>query len=501
MKIEKSILEMIFEFAEKTPDKAAYIIDDVVITYAELKKYILAAAKVLTSKGMDGKKKIVSIAGARLEFIVNMFATYLIGSVWVPLESTMKKDGVDDVFAQVEADYALVPFEAEEANYIDRDSLFAEVVEAYEKGDLLEEYTMPDLEEVSDILFTTGTTGKSKGIELRHRNMMATTINTYTKMGLTDKDINLVPAPLNHAFGIRRVYAMNVIGATVILLDGVRVPRKFFDAIEKYKPTAITMVASAFEFILKLSKGKIGEYKDIIKCINVGAQPVSEGLKQSLRELLPNTNLINIYGSTEAGCVTGMSFSEHWEKRASIGTPSVCAEILFSDAEGNLIENPTKENPGFITVGGDTVMKGYLNEPELNAKTIVNGRVLTSDMAYVDEDGFIYTLGRKGDVINVGGNKVSPAEVEETLMKMPGIKECACIGIDDPKGILGKVPKMFVVYEKDEVPVDEMKRFLREKLEQYKVPAFFEEIDEIPRTFNGKIQHYKLVELENSRKN
>lgn len=500
MTIDKSILEKVFEYAEKTPDKVAYIIDDVATTYAELKNYILAAAKVLTKRGFADGKRIVSISGARLEYIVNMFAIYIIGSVWVPLESTMKKDGVDDVFGQVEADFAIVPFEAEEDNYVDRDSLFAEITEAYNAGDLLEEYSMPDIEAVSDILFTTGTTGKSKGIELRHRNMMATATNTYTKMGLTDKDTNLVPAPLNHSFGIRRVYAMNVVGGTAILLDGVRVPRKFFDAIDKYKPTAITMVASAFEFILKLTKDKLAEYKDVIKCINVGAQPVSEGLKQNLRELLPNTNLINIYGSTEAGCVTGMSFSEHWEKRTSIGTPSVCAEILFSDAEGNLIENPTKENPGFITVGGDTVMKGYLNDPELNAKTLINGRVLTSDMAYVDEDGFIYTLGRKGDVINVGGNKVSPAEVEETLMKMDGIKECACIAIDDPNGILGKVPKMFVVYDAADVPVDEMKRFLRERLEQYKVPMFFETIDEIPRTFNGKIQHFKLVELENSRK-
>jgi len=137
-------------------------------------------------------------------------------------------------------------------------------------------------------------------------------------------------------------------------------------------------------------------------------------------------------------------------------------------------------------------MKGYYKEKALTEQTLKNGYVYTNDLAYRDEEGFIYVLGRRGDVIESGGNKIAPEEIEEAAGKLPWIIDCACVPMDDP--ILGKAPKLFVQLEEGTAfEPENIYQFLRGQLEAYKVPKVIEKIDKIPRTYNGKLQRKELM--------
>ena len=143
-------------------------------------------------------------------------------------------------------------------------------------------------------------------------------------------------------------------------------------------------------------------------------------------------------------------------------------------------------------------MRGYWKEPELTAETMENGFIYTKDLGYIDEEGFIYMLGRKDDVINYGGIKISPEEIESAVLKHPNIADCACIPVKDQ--LTGQAPKLFITLsDASAYEQKELKNFLAENLDASKQPKYIEVIDEIPRTFNGKIQRKKLIALEDER--
>ena len=140
-------------------------------------------------------------------------------------------------------------------------------------------------------------------------------------------------------------------------------------------------------------------------------------------------------------------------------------------------------------------MKGYYRSPQLNAETIRDGYIQTKDLAYMGEDGLIYMLGRQDDVIVTGGSKVAPDEIEDAAMQFPGIADCGCIPVDHP--ILGKEPKLFVAMERDAAfDPAAIFQFLKDRLEAYKVPKQIEQIDKLPRTYNGKLQRKQLLAIE-----
>ena len=178
-------------------------------------------------------------------------------------------------------------------------------------------------------------------------------------------------------------------------------------------------------------------------------------------------------------------YNKHRGLQNCIGKCTPNSEIVIVDDDGNPI-NSSKDNMGFIACKGDINMKGYVNDPEATAKVMINGAVRTNDIGYIDENGYVYIIGRKGDVINVGGMKVAPAEVESAIFEFDLVEDCICIGVEDP--IVGKALKLLVVIaEGAEFDPKAMRAFLSTKLESYKVPSQYEQVDHIERTWNGKL--------------
>ena len=166
-----------------------------------------------------------------------------------------------------------------------------------------------------------------------------------------------------------------------------------------------------------------------------------------------------------------------------IGKPMPNAEILIVDDDKRLISS-SKDHLGLIACKGDVNMLEYVNSPELTRDVLRGGIVYNNDIGYIDEEGFVYIIGRKGDVINVGGLKVAPTEVEEAALAFDGIDECICVAL--PDRISGFVPKLLYVAAQD-LDLPALSRFLSARLEGYKVPKAFERVPEIRKTYNGKL--------------
>ena len=263
--------------------------------------------------------------------------------------------------------------------------------------------------------------------------------------------------------------------------------KKLYGEMERCHVTGFGMVPASWAYILKMSGEKIGQFADQLKYIEIGSAFMSLENKQKLMGLLPNTRICMHYGLTEASRSAFISFHDDIEHLMSAGRPTPNTEIaVFSEHGKRLARN----EDGEICVKGRHVCSDYWGLPkEEFQKDFFEGFFRTGDWGHIDDEGYIHLISRKKEIINVGGKKVSPIEVEEVLNEVDGIEESACVGVHDD--VLGEVVKAFCVCSK-EVDFDEIKKMMMRKLEVYKIPAFFETIDALPKTQNGKIQRLLL---------
>jgi len=242
--------------------------------------------------------------------------------------------------------------------------------------------------------------------------------------------------------------------------------------------------------LLLLSAKELAKYSGQLHHIHTGSAAFPEADKERLCSLLPNTRLYFAYGSSEAGCVSMFDYSKHRGLISCVGKPNRNANIFIVDDDHKPIQS-SKEHQGLIAISGPVVMQGYFNEPELTAGVLQDGVIYTNDMGYIDEEGFVYMLGRRGDVISIGGLKIAPTEVEDVVLRFPGIAECACFAVEDRMG--GAVPKLNIVPEKGaEIDVKALREYMSKHLEAFKIPKLIATVDEIPKTANGKINRKVL---------
>lgn len=245
------------------------------------------------------------------------------------------------------------------------------------------------------------------------------------------------------------------------------------------------MPPSAVRMMILLAGKELTKYTEQIKYIHTGSAPFPETDKERLRKLLPNTKLYYAYGCSEAGRACIMEYSKDMKSEGCAGRPTVNSRVFIVDDDREEMQS-SATNQGLIAITGDTVMEGYYNDPELTAKTLVDGVVYTNDIGYIDEEGYVYVMGRRDDVINVGGLKVAPTEVEGVALRFPGVAECVCYPVKDR--LSGVSPKMNIVEEPGaDVDTAALREYMLQHLEAFKVPKQFEKVDAVPKTANGKI--------------
>lgn len=498
MELYPSIVENIARHAMKQPDKLCLADSKKAFTYGEIWPRIKGLSDKLKELGASFDKCVVIECNQSVDYMVCEFAIQLSGAVFVPLEKNAAADRIAEITNDTEAAvYISKKLTDEVLSKLDHEVAFFNIDEASDFADYegctdLDSIAFPQKEHVAEILFSTGTTGKSKGIVLTHGNDIALAENVMYGVKMKKDNVELIPMPLSHSHGLRRTYGNMANGSSVVYVEGVTLLKKVFDMMDKYSVTSMDLSPSMLSIIFKLSKDRLGDYADVMDYIQLGSAPLPEEDKIHLSRILPNTRLYNFYGSTEAGCSCLLDFNSMSGKPGCIGKPAVNAEFIVVDENRNVIES-SLDNTGFLASSGAINMKCYFNAPELTAEAMDGEFIYTKDTGYIDEEGYIYMLGRKDDVINYGGIKISPEELEAIIVQNPIVKDCALIPVKDP--LTGQAPKLYIQLEDGaEYDMKTFKVFLAEKLDANKQPKFIELIDEIPRTFNGKIKRKELME-------
>lgn len=469
--LDYTILSRLYCHAQNTPDRVCLIeaASGDQVTYAAFWSRILRYARDI----QPGKYYILQTRQT-IAHLVAFYGVQAAGSAAIPIEATASQERLAELAEQFGAE--ILPVE-------------------YTLGDEETAFVPPDPEQIACVICTTGTTGKSKGVLSSFRCRFCGADNVRYSYEITPDDIALVPQVLSHSGGLRRVEAMLVSGAAAVIMGAAMLFGSVFGAVKKYRCTILQFVPAQVAQILSRAEKLLVEAAPQVRIVSVGSAVIPEHDKERLRELLPGVRLFNDFGSTEAVGSAYFEWSAFPPKPDCVGTASLHSKIVFLDDDGRVIENSSRNHPGTIATEGGTLMSGYLNAPELTAEVMRDGRVLSADLGYQGEDGMIYILGRKDDMIVSGANKISPLELEDAVLQIPGVKECACVA--KPDKIMGQMPALFVVWEKGVLPAEELREILGRRMDQFKIPRSenIYAVDALPRTpGTGKVIKRELVE-------
>lgn len=487
-----SIVEAIAHFAEQKPDAVAVIAEKQQITYAELWKEVRGFASYIRSRELEKGLRIIVEAKHSIWYIVAWLGIQLAGCVFAPVEKKVGTERLRDTAEQLSASMIISNAELESAQYI---MVSPSAVRDLATSNFYEDvsFDFPRPEDLCEIMFTTGTTGKSKGVMLTYSAIVA--IAESRRSGdagynVSENNIHLIAVPINHTGGIRNISLSLFTGTTAVLLDGFLNFKLFFQYIRDYHVTSITMPPSAVRMALVLAAEEMAKYTDQLDFIQTGDTSYPKADQERFCELLPRTRLYFTYGSTEAGGVSVLEYSKYKKEGGCSGRPSKRWRVFTVDDDKKEFAS-SKSAPGRIAVSGKGMMSGYYNEPELTKEYLSDGVLYTNDIGYFDEDGYLYVIGRRGDVINLGGLKIAPAEVENVALRFSGIAECACFVVQDARDIT--VLKLNIVEQQgSNIEIGELREYMRGNLEAHQVPKLIEKVSEIPKTYNGKIDRKAL---------
>lgn len=472
---------LIHHFSQTTPEKTALITGGQEVSYADLWKEIGKRAAWAAVHSKKGDRVIVS-ASKSIEFVYAYFGFHLAGLICVPLDPETNETRLKRILDTARPSLVV----GELRHHAGCDVIPFCETSAPNRFDTL---TLPDENDIADLIYTTGTTGLPKGVVLTYASQMAAARNINEFIGNGTEDTELLALPISHSFGLGRMRCVLGSGGTLVLLGSFASMKRFFGEMERCHVTGFGMVPASWAYILKMSGNRIGMFAKQLRYIEIGSAFMPLDNKKRLMELLPDTHICMHYGLTEASRSTFISFHDEEDHLNTAGRPSPNTEVAVFDEQGKPLDIG---EDGEICVKGAHVCSGYWEMPTEEFRKDFNGEFFkTGDWGHLDEEGYVHLVSRKKEIINVGGKKVIPMEVEEVLNEIDGIEESACVGVHDD--VLGEVVKAFCVC-KEEVDFEDVKKQITKKLENYKVPAFFERTDHLPKTASGKMQRLLLHE-------
>jgi fatty-acyl-CoA synthase len=478
------------------------------ITWKEFDEGANKAANALIAKGVKKGDKVIHLMMNCLEWLPIYFGILRTGAWAVPLN--FRFTGEDIRYCAEIAEAKAVFFGEEFVDRINaikgdlktlKDFVFlgpadmkpgyAQSYEDFLRGAPTTEPEVPiGLLDEAALYFTSGTTGTPKPILLTHRNLEHACIVENRHHNQTHEDNFLCIPPLYHTGAKMHWFGNFIVGAKAVILKGVK-PEWVVQVASEEEATIVWLLVPWAQDILiavengqiKLSDYKLGKWR----LMHIGAQPVSPSLIKNWKKVFPHHDYDTDYGlseSTGPGCVhLGM---ENLHKVGSIGKPGFDWECRIVDEN---VRDVPKGEPGELAVRGPGIMKEYYKNPEATSKTLVKGWLLTGDMARFDEDGFIWLVDRKKDIIITGGENIFPVEIEDFLLENEKIQDAAVIGIPDER--LGEIVAAIIkVKPGKDMAEEEVSRFC-EALPKYKRPRRFI-FDDVPRNPTGKIEKPKL---------
>jgi len=499
--------DFLIDSAKAHPDKVALVCGDKRVTYAQLDAHSNALAHTLQSRGVVRGDRVLVFQDNTVEAVVSFWAILKADAVVSPINPLTKADKLgyylkDSRAAALITDAHLAPvFESVKSEH-----LKVTICSGAPRPD-----TMPwddamkgpaaappqrrniDVD-LAAIIYTSGSTGDPKGVMLTHRNMLTAGASIATYLEVQEDEVILGVLPLAFDYGLYQMIMAFRQGARLVLERSFAFPTKVLEKVVAEGVTGFPGVPTIYAIMAEMKSLKDYDFSKIRYVTNTAAALPVKHITM-LRELFPAARVYSMYGLTECKRCTYLPPKDIDRKPTSVGIAIPNTELWLVD------ENDRRLGPnevGQLVIRGATVMRGYWEKPEATAKKLKAGPLpgelvlYTGDLCRLDEEGYLYFVGRMDDIIKSRGEKVAPKEVESALMNVKGVKEAAVIGVADE--ILGQAVKAYVVLEKGVTFTEkDLQKECQKRLENFMVPKFVVFVDDLPKTTTGKIKKTDLT--------
>ena len=478
------------------------------VTWAQLRRRVAALAEALSRRGVGFGDRVMILMLNRTEFIESVLAANMLGAIAVPLNFRLTPAEiallVEDCEARVmitEAVLAPVSTGVRDIQPLLETIVVAggstdESLLGYEElinesgakpGAEPEPVDVPN-DSPALIMYTSGTTGRPKGAVLTHTNLTGQTMTgLYTNGADINSDVGFIGVPFFHIAGIGNMLTGILLGApTVIYPLGAFDPGQLLDVLAAEKVTGLFLVPAQWQAVCAEQRARPRDLR--LRIMSWGAAPAPDALLREMSATFPGTQILAAFGQTEMSPVTCMLLGEDAiRKRGSVGKviPTVAARVV----DENMNDVPVGE-VGEIVYRAPTLMSGYWNNPAATAEAFAGGWFHSGDLVRMDEEGYVWVVDRKKDMIISGGENIYCAEVENVLAGYPRIVEVAVVGRADDKW--GEVPLAVAAVTDEGLRLEDLAEFLAERLARYKHPKALEIVDALPRNPAGKVLKTEL---------
>lgn len=478
------------------PDKVAVVAPEGELTYAALDRAADRLAAGLAGLGVQQGDRVAVLFPNGLEATIAIYGVFRAGAAISPLHPTVKAEKLAYVLENAGA-RALICDAERAATAAAAADLLGGSVQVVEGVESLAADAPPPVHPMSvdlaGVVYTSGSTGEAKGVAHTHANMTFVADSIIEYLGMDETERVLCVLPLSFGYGLFQLLTCVRAGATVVLEPGFAFAGRVVSVLEEQRITALPGVPTVFQVLLTLKGLAERELPHLRVLTNAGAG-LPEQTAQELRKAFPGARLYLMYGQTEAQRICYLPPEQVDERPTSVGIAIPGTEAWVEDADGNVAAPGAV---GELMVRGSHVMQGYWDNPEATAAKLRPGRwpwerqMATGDLFRRDEDGYLYFVSRRDDIIKSRGEKVVPREIEEILHAAPGVREAAVVGVPDK--LLGEAVIAHVAPQAEqELDAGALRRLCAERLEDYMVPKQVVIHDELPRTGNGKLDRSAL---------
>jgi amino acid adenylation domain-containing protein len=491
--------DLLFDSVRRRPDKVAIMCDGVSLDYAGLARRVTGLACTLVEGGVARGDRVLIFAENSIENVIAFWAALAANAVPVILHPQTKPAKLAYVIADsgaraVVADAQLAATLAGSA----RPPLVLEIGSARWSSALEPRGPVPPRRcldvDLAALIYTSGSTGEPKGVMLTHRNMLAANASISEYLGIREDEVILCALPLAFDYGLYQVIMAIGAGARVVLERSFVFPAQVLNVVARERVTGFPGVPTMFATMLAMKSVESFDLSSIRYVTNTAAALPVKHIR-ALRQLFPAAQVFSMYGLTECKRCTYLPHDQLDKRPDSVGIAIPNTELWLVD------EHDRRLGPGEVgqlVIRGATVMRGYWNKPEATAKKLRSGPLpgehvlYTGDLCRLDEEGYLYFVGRMDDVIKSRGEKVPPKAVEAALLDITGVREAAVVGVPDE--LLGQAIKAFVVLEPGTtLDATAIQRECRARLESFMVPTEIVLRDALPKSANGKIQKTELT--------
>jgi long-chain acyl-CoA synthetase len=466
------IAELPDERARRNPTGACLADDTTALTNSEFARKTRAAAAALHERGIREGDVVATLLPNRIELVVALFAAWRLGAAVTPVNPALTEP---EARFQIEDSGARVVLGPAGAGLVTMpvDELDGDATDAGFEATLTEKT-------LALLIYTSGTTGRPKGVMLDHANLAAMTGMIVAAIGLGPADHSLLILPLFHVNGIVVSVLSPLLAGGRATIAGRFRAETFLSTVERVRPTYFSAVPAIYARLCTLPADHIAGF-DSLRLVICGAAPMPAELISRFEQRF-GVPIVEGYGLSEGTCASTLNPPAGPRKPGTVGLPLPGQRIALLSPAGTLLE----DGPGEVVIQGPNVMRGYLNQPEATAATIVDGWLRTGDVGRFDADGYLVLVDRIKDMIIRGGENLYPKEIENALYSHPAVLEAAVVGLPDP--VLGEVPVAIVAaHPGTRVTAEELLEHCRGRLAKIKIPTRIDVVETLPKNAVGKI--------------